>query len=147
MTASCTKVGLVLLALIAGCRQQKEPGQATDLAPTPARDSSSAPTPGTLRLVALVPDSVSARPNAFREISIRGSGFAAGAARHAVSIGPITLDGVPADAQGSEIRVVIPERFSGPGGGPPRPLLPGTYDVSVRLGERTSNSLSLRVLP
>ncbi len=100
-----------------------------------------------LRIDALVPDSVMFGTNRLNEITIRGRGFfPTGTGTHLVRIGMIELPGVPANAAGTEIRIVIPDRVT-IGGGAPRPVMPGKYDVIVSTVRDTSNAVSLRVLP
>jgi hypothetical protein len=82
------------------------------------------------------------------EIVIRGSGFDPGnPGRNTVALGPITLNQVPANQTGSEIRFVIPDRYATNNEAPPRPLGPGTYSVTVETVNGKSNSVSIRILP
>lgn len=97
---------------------------------------------------AVVPESLSVQRNTMKELLIRGSGFAAGTpGRNTVMIGPIRLTQVPANAAGTEIRVVIPDRIVGQSEAPPRPVLPGTYPVTVETVAGTSNVVNVQVLP
>jgi hypothetical protein len=97
---------------------------------------------------ALVPDSARVARNSVVEIVIRGSGFEPGSpGRNTVALGPITLNQVPANQAGSEIRFVIPDRYATNNEAPPRPLAPGTYAVTVETVNGKSNSVSVRILP
>lgn len=138
---------LLAASVVSAChRKGQDAGTATTLAAgntSPAIDTSSR----MLHIDALVPDSVVAGPNRMSEIVIKGRGFRpAGSGTHLVRIGMIELRAVPANADGTEIRVVIPDRAS-VGGGPPQPIFPGKYDVTVSTERDTSNAVSLKVLP
>lgn len=135
---------LAVLALPACQTRSADQGAAQPL-PRQTIDSSTAG--GGLSLQSVTPDSVRFVPNALHELVLRGRFRKAGDALHDVTVGPVLLTGVPGNTDGTEIRVTLPERYAPAGGGPPRPLLPGTYDITVRVADRTSNPVALRVLP
>lgn len=126
-------------------REQPDETQvkAPDAAPAPA--TGHPPPTGAPVISALVPDSVHLAPNTISEIVVRGTGFAAGGT-NTVRIGPIVLRNVSANAAGTEIRLVVPNRYSTNAEAPPRPLFPGSYPISVETGGLTSNAVMLKVL-
>ena len=97
-------------------------------------------------VTALVPDSVRLSPNTISEIVVRGTGFAS-TGTNTVHIGPIVLRSVPGNAAGTEIRLVVPTRYTTNAEAPPRPLFPASYAVTVETGGHTSNSVMLKVIP
>ena len=97
-------------------------------------------------VTALVPDSVRLSPNTISEIVVRGTGFAS-TGTNTVHIGPIVLRSVPGNAAGTEIRLVVPARYTTNAEAPPRPLFPASYAVTVEKGGHTSNSVMLKVIP
>ena len=97
-------------------------------------------------VTALVPDSVRLSPNTISEIVVRGTGFAS-TGTNTVHIGPIVLRSVPGNAAGTEIRLVVPARYTANAEAPPRPLFPASYAVTVETGGHTSNSVMLKVIP
>lgn len=115
--------------------------------PLPQQTTDSISTNGAVSLRSVTPDSVRFAPNALHELVLRGRFRKAGEGLHDVTVGPVLFTSVPGNADGTEIRVTLPERYAPAGGGPPRPLLPGTYDITVRVADRTSNPVALRVLP
>jgi hypothetical protein len=143
---------LVIAAIACSGTQRKAEREAA----APA-DSSSAAAPGVPvvnapmsrpHIDAVVPDSVSVQRHSVKELLIRGTGFAAGTpGRNTVMIGPIRLTQVPANAAGTEIRVIIPDRIVGASEAPPRPVLPGRYAVSVETAAGISNAVNVQVLP
>ncbi len=84
--------------------------------------------------------------NTISEIVLRGQGFAP-TGSNTIRIGPVVLPGVPANAAGTEIRVVVPARYSTSTESPPRPLMPGSYAVTVETRGLTSAALTLKVVP
>jgi len=135
---------------------QVVPSAAATPAPTAATPAPTATTPvpavgggavsGAPVVTALVPDSVQLSPNTISEIVLRGSGFAS-TGTNTVHVGPIVLRGVPGNAAGTEIRVVVPTRYTKNAEAPPRPLFPASYAVTVENGGHTSNSVMLKVIP
>lgn len=115
--------------------------------PLPRQTTDSNPAGGAVSLQSVTPDSVRFAPNALHELVLRGRFRKAGEALHDVAVGPVLFASVPGNADGTEIRVTLPERYAPAGGGPPRPLMPGTYDITVRVADRTSNPVAFRVLP
>jgi hypothetical protein len=141
-----TRVSIVALALLMACRSTKgDTPEQVQSAPAPAPSGASQGTPasGAPSITALAPDSVQLVPNTISETVIRGSNFAA---TNTVRIGPITLTAVPSTGNGTEIRVVVPARYSTTEA-PPRPLPPGAYAVTVEARGQTSNAVTLKVLP
>jgi hypothetical protein len=99
------------------------------------------------RIDALLPDSARVPRNSIVEVVIRGSGFEPGRpGRNSVEFGPIRLNQVPANASGTEITFVIPDRYTTNDEAPPRPLAPGTYNVIVHTGVGASNAVSIKIL-
>lgn len=100
------------------------------------------------RLLHIVPESTRVERNAVIRLTLTGEHFDQnGAGSNTVDIGPIHLTGVPSSHGGRLIEVVLPDRIPSQVEAPPRPILPGTYDVSVSTASGTSNALPLRVLP
>jgi len=92
------------------------------------------------------PDSVMLAPGAVVEVVIRGRGFEAGApGRNTIQFGDATITNVPASADGTEIRLVIPERVPVRGDAAPLPLEAGRYDLRVQTSAGTSNRVAVRV--
>lgn len=150
--------GVVAVVLVACSRSRKPDAQdaavpldsATQKASVDTQTLTRPPTTAsaTPHIDAVIPDSVSVQRNSVKEVVIRGSGFAAGApGRNTVTIGPLRLTQVPANAAGTEIRVVIPDRVVSQSEAPPRPLLPGAYPVTVENSAGTSNAVNVRILP
>ena len=113
---------------------------------TPASATGGGAVSGAPVVAALVPDSVRLSPNTISEIVVRGSGFAF-TGTNTVHIGPIVLRSVPGNAAGTEIRLVVPARYTTNAEAPPRPLFPASYAVTVENGGHTSNSVMLKVIP
>jgi len=92
------------------------------------------------------PDSVMLGAGAVVEVVLRGSGFAPGApGRNTIQLGDATIPGVPASADGKEIRVVIPDRVALRGEAAPLPLDAGRYDLRVRTSAGVSNAVAMRI--
>ena len=151
-------LAVTLLLGHGACRSapREEPDETTVVPPaasTPAPPTST-PAPATGKgaassapvVTALVPDSVRLSPNTISEIVVRGTGFAS-TGTNTVHIGPIVLRSVPGNAAGTEIRLVVPTRYTTNAEAPPRPLFPASYAVTVETGGHTSNSVMLRVIP
>ncbi len=158
MTRWLGALAVTSLLLPGACRSapREEPDETKVVAPastTPAPASTTpAPTTrggavtGAPVVAAVVPDSVRLSPNTISEIVLRGTGFAS-TGTNTVHIGPIVLRSVPGNAEGTEIRVVVPTRYTTNAEAPPRPLFPASYAVTVETGGRTSNSVMLKVIP
>ena len=151
-------LAVTLLLGHGACRSapREEPDETTVVPPaaaTPA-PTTSTPAPATGKgaassapvVTALVPDSVRLSPNTISEIVVRGTGFAS-TGTNTVHIGPIVLRSVPGNAAGTEIRLVVPARYTTNAEAPPRPLFPASYAVTVENGGHTSNSVMLKVIP
>jgi hypothetical protein len=137
----------IMACVTLGCRSRASDAGTVGTLPAPSAPRDNTMTTG-LRLTSVAPDSVRTGPNRLNELVIRGTGFLpAGRGLHDVLVGPITLTGVPANGAGTEIRITLPDRYVPAGGGQTLTLLPGTYDVVVRLADRTSNPVALRVIP
>jgi hypothetical protein len=147
-SSSCCLVLLGTVSTLSAChRKVQDAGTNVAMAGPSASPAATDTVHRAMRIDALVPDSVMFGPNRMNEIVIRGRGFRpAGTGTHLIRIGMIELPGVPANAAGTEIRVVVPDRAV-MGGGAPRPLFPGKYDVIVSTERDTSNAVPLRVLP
>ena len=158
MTRWLGALAVTSLLLPGACRSapREEPDETKVVAPastTPAPASTTpAPTTrggavtGAPVVAAVVPDSVRLSPNTISEIVLRGTGFAS-TGTNTVHIGPIVLRSVPGNAEGTEIRLVVPTRYTTNAEAPPRPLFPASYAVTVETGGRTSNSVMLEVIP
>jgi hypothetical protein len=95
---------------------------------------------------AVRPDSVVLVPGAVVEVVVHGHGFAPGApGRNTIQFGDATITNVPASTDGTEIRLVIPDRVPLRGEAAPLPLEAGRYDLRVQTTSGTSNSVSVRV--
>lgn len=140
----------MILLLAAACRPapREEKVEAVPVqAPPETPPPPTAGTPGEAPVLSsLVPDSVRLASGTISEVRLSGSGFAA-TATNTVHVGPIAIPMVPANAAGTEIRVVVPARYTTNAEAPPRPLFPGSYPVSVDNGGRRSNTVSLKVIP
>lgn len=98
------------------------------------------------RLDAIEPDSVWVASGSVVEVVLRGRGFVAGSPGHnTVIFGTFPLNDVPANADGTQIRLVIPDRLPSGGEAPPRPVDSGAYPVSVRTPNGQSNAMNVRV--
>ena len=165
MTRWLGALAVTSLLLPGACRSapREEPDETKVVAPasTPPAPASTTPAPasttpapttrggavtGAPVVAAVVPDSVRLSPNTISEIVLRGTGFAS-TGTNTVHIGPIVLRSVPGNAEGTEIRVVVPTRYTTNAEAPPRPLFPASYAVTVETGGRTSNSVMLKVIP
>jgi hypothetical protein len=92
------------------------------------------------------PDSVMLAPGAVVEVVVRGRGFVPGTpGRNTIQLGEATITGVPASADGREIRVVIPDRVALGGDAAPLPLEAGRYNLRVRTSAGTSNAVAVRI--
>lgn len=92
------------------------------------------------------PDSVMLAPGAVVQVIIRGRGFEAGTpGRNTIQFGDATITNVPASADGTEIRLVIPDRVPLRGDAAPLPLDAGRYDLRVQTSVGTSNRVAVRV--
>jgi hypothetical protein len=149
----CTLGAALLLAACTSAGKGGEEAAATPKDTTPpattpaetARIQTPRPTP---HIDALVPDSARVAPNSVVEVVIRGSGFEPGSpGRNTVELGPIKLNQVPANQAGTEIRFVIPDRYTSNNEAPPRPLMAATYPVTVQTSNGKSNVISIRILP
>ena len=158
MSRWLSALAVASLLVHGACRSapREEPDETRVVPPaatTPAPPAST-PVPATGRgaasgapvVAALVPDSVRLSPNTISEIVLRGTGFAS-TGTNTVHIGPIVLRSVPGNAEGTEIRVVVPTRYTTNAEAPPRPLFPASYAVTVETGGHTSNSVMLKVIP
>ena len=158
MTRWLGALAVTSLLLPGACRSapREEPDETKVVAPasTPPAPASTTPAPttrggavtGAPVVAAVVPDSVRLSPNTISEIVLRGTGFAS-TGTNTVHIGPIVLRSVPGNAEGTEIRVVVPTRYTTNAEAPPRPLFPASYAVTVETGGHTSNSVMLKVIP
>ena len=95
---------------------------------------------------AIRPDSVMLAPGAVVEVVVHGHGFTPGTpGRNTIRFGDATITDVPASSDGTEIRVMIPDRVPLRGEAAPLPLEAGRYDLRVQTTTGTSNSVSVRV--
>lgn len=136
---------LVALLVVAACRPapREEKVEAVPVPGTPATPPPAASVPDAAPVVSSVtPDSVRLAANG--DIVLRGTGFAM-AATNTVHVGPIVIAQV-ASATGTELRVSVPARYTTNAEAPPRPLFPGSYPVSVDVGGRRSNAVTLKVI-
>ncbi|MDP1860340.1 MAG: hypothetical protein Q8K82_16805 [Gemmatimonadaceae bacterium] len=158
MSRWLSALAVTSLLVHGACRSapREEPDETQVVPPAAATPAPAATTPapatrggavtGAPVVAALVPDSVRLSPNTISEIVVRGTGFAS-TGTNTVHIGPIVLRSVPGNAEGTEIRVVVPTRYTANTEAPPRPLFPASYAVTVETGGHTSNSVMLKVIP
>lgn len=139
-------VGLILLTVSACRSAPRDTQESVQPAPTPgaASPAGQGATGGPV-LLRLAPDSVRLDPRIVTEVVLTGRGFAT-ANINTVRIGPIELTKVPANATGTEIRVVVPARYTTNAEAPPRPLFPGSYPVTVETNGKNSASIMLKVI-
>jgi len=99
-----------------------------------------------LRLDVIRPDSVFVAQGAVVEVVLHGRGFAPGTpGRNTVVFGTLTLNNVPANTDGTEIRLVIPDVMPSGGEAAPMPTVAGPYAVRVRTASGESNAATVRV--
>jgi hypothetical protein len=92
------------------------------------------------------PDSVVVAQGSVVEVVVRGRGFVAGMPGHnIVMFGRHAINDVPANANGTEIRLVIPDRLPSGGEAPPQPIEPGPYPITVKTPNGESNAVNVRV--
>ena len=92
------------------------------------------------------PDSVMLASGAVVEVVVRGRGFAPGTpGRNTIQFAGVTITNVPASADGTEIRVVIPDRVPVRGDAAPLPLEAGRYDLRVQTSAGTSKTPWARI--
>ena len=136
MTAARTMVltalfGATQMAACASARRAATPAQAAQA----ARPRISRLEPGSVRLI---------RGNV-TEFDIRGSGFDTSRTSpgNTVRIGQVVLTSVPSSANGTLIRVAVPDAVPSGGEAPPSPWMGGRYPVSVQTRAGTSDTLFL----
>jgi len=99
------------------------------------------------KIVSVTPESVAVLRGPITEVVLQGKGFEAGASgRNTVEIGPVVLTGIPANADGTEIRFVVPAEYASGGEAPPRRVMPGAYAVTVRTRAGVSNAVVVRII-
>lgn len=138
-------LGLAAAISVSACTRRVNAGtdtsRTTTTSVTTQPASSGAPT-----LTSLTPDSANVSVGAVTTMIIRGTGFETGTpGTNIVEIGPAVINSVPANATGTELRVVVPQTYRLRGGAPPQRIMPGEYDVIVRTSKGASNALKLRV--
>jgi hypothetical protein len=127
MTAHAIARTTAMLALCAACRVLHRP-------------------PAEPYIETVRPDSVMLSAGAVVEVVVRGRGFTPGApGRNTIQLGDATIPGVPASADGKEIRVVIPDRVALRGEAAPLPLDAGRYNLRVRTSAGVSNAVAMRI--
>lgn len=99
------------------------------------------------RISRLEPGSVRIIRGNVTEFDIRGSGFDTSRVSpgNTVRIGDVVLTSVPSSANGTLIRVAIPDAVPSGGEAPPSPWMGGRYPVSVRTKVGTSDTLFLAI--
>ncbi|MEO6446403.1 MAG: hypothetical protein ABIZ91_06905 [Gemmatimonadaceae bacterium] len=140
---------LMSLLVVAACRSApretaEQVEATTPPAATPAATTGGSAATGAPVITSLVPDQVRLAANTISEIVVHGTGFAP-TGSNIVHVGPIVLRDVPANAAGTEIRVVVPARYTSNAEAPPRPLFPGSYPVQVESRGLMSNSVMVKV--
>jgi hypothetical protein len=79
-------------------------------------------------------------------VVVHGRGFAPGTPGHnTVRFGSMSISGVPASADGRELRLVIPDQMPSRGDAAPSPLEAGRYDMRIETSAGTSNAVSVKV--
>jgi hypothetical protein len=111
----------------------------------PARRAGSAAQETRPRIKQLEPDSVRLIRGNVTEFDIRGSGFDTSRTSpgNTVRIGEVVLTSVPSSANGTLIRVAVPDAVPSRGEAPPSPWMGGRYPVSVQTRAGTSDTLFL----
>ena len=103
-------------------------------------------TSGAPRIDVVRPDSVLVPRGAVVEVVIVGRGFTPGRpGGNTIEFAGMTVTNVPANADGTEMRFVVPETVSSGSESPPVQLESGTYNVRVKTLAGTSNAKGLRV--
>lgn len=99
------------------------------------------------RLTSLTPGSVRVVSGNVTEVDLAGSGFDTNstAPDNTVRIGPLLLRAVPSSANGTRIRVAIPDAMPSSGEAPPMPWMGGSYAVTVTTRAGTSDTLMLAI--
>ncbi len=99
-----------------------------------------------VQIDAVRPDSVMVASGVVVEVLVKGHGFAPGTpGRNTVVFGSYAVNAVPANADGTEIRFVIPERLPSGSEAPPAQLEAGSYEIRVRNATGESNVATVRV--
>lgn len=104
--------------------------------------------PARVRLIAISPDSVQLIAGNVTEVELRGTGFDTSrtAPQNVVRVGLLELRQVPSRANGTVIRVAIPEAVPSSGEAPPARWIGGRYPVTVSTPAGTSDTLSLTII-
>jgi hypothetical protein len=127
--------------LAAGCTPKVSTGSARTSTSTAASSQASAP-----RIERLVPDSASVLGGRLVEVTIRGTGFAPGQpGTNTVDFSGMKLTSMSANAAGTEIRFMVPDRLVLGGEAPPQPVRRGSYEVRVITSAGTSNMAVFRI--
>lgn len=99
-----------------------------------------------IQLDTIRPDSVVVASGAVVVVSLRGHGFAPGTpGQNTVMFGAHAIRNVPANDEGTEIRLVIPESLPSGGEAPPVAIDAGPYVIRVRTSTGESNAATVRV--
>jgi hypothetical protein len=104
-------------------------------------------TPGdALRLEAIRPDSVLIASGAVVLVVLHGRGFVPGQpGQNTVMFGTHALRNVPANADGTQIMLAIPETLPSGGEAPPVQVDAGAYEIRVRTAAGESNRATVRI--
>ncbi len=99
------------------------------------------------RLTALAPSEVQLSAASNAEIELRGRNFSTrtDAPANTVRIGALELRAVPSSANGTVIRVTLPETVPSGGEAPPARWMSGRYAVTVTTTAGTSDTLLLTI--
>ena len=100
------------------------------------------------RLRSITPDTVSMIRGNVVTVDLHGAGFdtARTAPRNTVHIGSLVLRDVASGAQGTLIRLVVPDMMASAGEAPPTPWRSGRYPVSVTTSSGSSDTVMLTIL-
>jgi hypothetical protein len=99
-----------------------------------------------VQLDAVRPDSVIVASGAIVQVVLHGHGFVPGVpGRNTVMFDTYALNDVPANEDGTQIRLVIPEQLPSGGEAAPIPLDAGPHAIRVKTPIGVSNAATVRV--
>jgi hypothetical protein len=99
------------------------------------------------RIDSVRPPSVSLSQGEVAEVVIAGRGFSPGApGTNTIEFAGMTIGRVPANAEGTEIRFVVPGAVTSNGEAPPRAIQAGEYPVRITTAAGVSNSMTIRII-
>jgi hypothetical protein len=131
---------VLLCAIVAACSSAGRAGSSPAQVASPAGNARP-------RLTAIAPSDVQLITGNVTEIALHGSQFDTNksAPQNVVRIGAVVLRAVHGNANGTEIRVALPDAVPSGGEAPPAPWMSGRYPVTVTTPGGTSDTLLLAV--